>query len=112
MRYFPIFLDLEDQRVVVVGGGEQAAQKLRLLLKSSARIAVIAKHACDEVERLACAGRISLERRDFAPGDLDGCRLPGAATASLAEAAHVAAAARAMGIPLNVVDRPDLSSFI
>ena len=42
MRFFPVFLDLDHQPVLVVGGGEQAAQKIRLLLKTKARIRVLA----------------------------------------------------------------------
>ena len=74
MRTFPIFLDLEGSRVVVVGGGEQAAQKVRLLLKTPARIDVIHETLCDELSELAKCGRIGW-RRVFVPGALDGCRL-------------------------------------
>ena len=49
MRYFPIFLDLKDRPVVVVGGGEDALRKIRLLLKTDARIAVIAPALHDEL---------------------------------------------------------------
>lgn len=112
MRYFPIFLDLDGQKVLVVGGGEQAAQKLRLLLKTSARICVVAAEVCAEIEAAAAAGRLELQRRPFRPRDLADVRLAIAATDDEGETAGVAAAARAMGVPLNVVDRQDLSSFI
>ena len=42
MRYFPIFVDLNDRKVIVVGGGEEALRKVRLLLKTKARILVVA----------------------------------------------------------------------
>jgi uroporphyrin-III C-methyltransferase/precorrin-2 dehydrogenase/sirohydrochlorin ferrochelatase len=42
MRYFPLFLDLDNRKAVVVGGGEEALRKIRLLLKTKAKIAVIA----------------------------------------------------------------------
>jgi uroporphyrin-III C-methyltransferase/precorrin-2 dehydrogenase/sirohydrochlorin ferrochelatase len=113
MRYFPIFVDLDGQRVLVAGGGEQAAQKLRLLLKTSAELVVVAAGApCAEIEALAARGRIRLERRPFQPRDLDGARLAIAAVEDANEAARIAAAARAFGVALNVVDRPELSSFI
>ena len=112
MRYFPVFLDLDGQKVLVVGGGEQAAQKLRLLLKTSARVCVVAAGPCAEIEALAAAGRIELQRRTFQPRDLVDARLAIAALDDAAETARVAAAARGMGVPLNVVDRQDLSSFI
>jgi uroporphyrin-III C-methyltransferase/precorrin-2 dehydrogenase/sirohydrochlorin ferrochelatase len=112
MRYFPVFLDLGGQKVVVVGGGEQAMQKLRLLLKTSAHVGVVATAPCAEIENLAAVGRISLERRAFQPRDLAGARLAISALDSSDESARVAAAAHAMSVPLNVVDRQDLSSFI
>jgi uroporphyrin-III C-methyltransferase/precorrin-2 dehydrogenase/sirohydrochlorin ferrochelatase len=112
MRYFPVFLDLDGQKVLVVGGGEQAAQKLRLLLKTSAHVCVVAAEPCAEIEALAVAGRVTLERRAFQLRDLAGARLAIAAVDNEAEAARVSSAARAMGVPLNVVDRQELSSFI
>lgn len=112
MRYFPIFLDLDGQKVLVVGGGEQAAQKLRLLLKTSACICVVATEVCAEIEVAAAARTIELQRRAFRPRDLADVRLAIAASDDEDETAGVAAAARAMGVPLNVVDRQDLSSFI
>ena len=49
MRFFPVFLDLDHQPVLVVGGGEQAAQKIRLLTKTKARIRVVAQDVCAEI---------------------------------------------------------------
>jgi uroporphyrin-III C-methyltransferase/precorrin-2 dehydrogenase/sirohydrochlorin ferrochelatase len=107
MRYFPIFLDLADRLVVVIGGGEEALRKVRLLGKTGARIAVVAEALHDE---LAADPRVDWFARDFAPELLDGAAL--AISASPALDAAVAAAARARGIPVNAVDRPELSSFI
>jgi uroporphyrin-III C-methyltransferase/precorrin-2 dehydrogenase/sirohydrochlorin ferrochelatase len=112
MRFFPIFLDLDQATVLVLGGGEQAAQKLRLLQKTPARLVVMTGAACAEIEQLAATGRIELVRRPFRPRDLDGVRLVVAAVDDDALLASVASAARAMNVPLNVVDRQDLSSFI
>ena len=53
MRYFPIFYDLKDRLVVVVGGGEEALRKIRLLLKTEARIAVIARGSSSGAGRRA-----------------------------------------------------------
>ncbi|HET6468544.1 MAG TPA: bifunctional precorrin-2 dehydrogenase/sirohydrochlorin ferrochelatase, partial [Geminicoccaceae bacterium] len=112
MRYFPVFVDLEQAKLLIVGGGEQAAQKLRLALKTPALICVVAPSPCLEIEAAARRGRVRLERRGFRVSDLEGCRLAISATGDAAEAARVAAAARAAGVLLNAVDRPDLSSFL
>jgi uroporphyrin-III C-methyltransferase/precorrin-2 dehydrogenase/sirohydrochlorin ferrochelatase len=112
MRYFPVFLDLEQATVLVVGGGEPAAQKLRLLQRTPARLVVLAEVACAEIEQMAATGRVELVRRAFRPRDLDGARLAVAAIDDDAELAAVASAARAMSVPLNVVDRQELSTFL
>lgn len=112
MRYFPIFVDLDHQPVLVVGGGEQAAQKLRLLARTTARIKIVAPELCPELEAAVAAGTAEWLACAFSPEQLDGCRLAYAAIDDLAEAARIAFAARARGVPVNAIDRPQLCSFI
>lgn len=112
MKYFPIFADVEHAEVLVAGGGEQAAQKVRLLLKTNARITVIAETASPELETLARQGRLAIVRRPFAVADVAGKRLVYAATGDRQQDAAVSHAAQALGIPVNVVDAPELSTFI
>ncbi len=112
MRYFPVFADLEGADVLVAGGGEQAAQKVRLLRKTSARLWVVAEAANAELSALAHEGAIGLIARSFVDTDADGQRLVYAATGNRRQDAAVSAAARARGIPVNVVDAPELSTFI
>ena len=69
MQHFPIFLSVAGRRIVVAGGGETALAKLRLLLKTKARINVFAATPEPEVERLAAAGHLSLIRRPLEAGD-------------------------------------------
>jgi uroporphyrin-III C-methyltransferase/precorrin-2 dehydrogenase/sirohydrochlorin ferrochelatase len=112
VRYFPIFVDLDRQPVLIVGGGEQAAQKLRLLGRITARIRLVAETLCPELGAAVAEGRAEWLAQVFRPEQLDGCRLAYAATDDLALAARVAFAARARGVPINVVDRQQLCSFI
>jgi uroporphyrin-III C-methyltransferase/precorrin-2 dehydrogenase/sirohydrochlorin ferrochelatase len=112
MRYFPILADIDGAPVLVAGGGEQAAQKLRLLAKTAAHIAVVAETVSAEIEGLANAGVIRLVRRSFAADDVLGQRLVYAATGDRTRDAQVSRAAQALGIPVNVVDAPELSTFI
>lgn len=107
MRYFPIFYDLEGRKVVVVGGGEEALRKVRLLLKTSARISVIAPLLHDE---LASEPRVEWLARRFAPHLLDGAALVYAADSELNNLVSVEAKAR--GIPVNVIDGAEISTFI
>jgi uroporphyrin-III C-methyltransferase/precorrin-2 dehydrogenase/sirohydrochlorin ferrochelatase len=107
MRYFPIFYDLEGRKVVVVGGGEEALRKVRLLLKTNARILVIAPLLHDE---LASEPRVEWLARRFAPNLLDDAALVYAADPELNNLVSVEAKAR--GIPVNVIDGAEISTFI
>ena len=107
MRYFPIFFDLDGRPVTVVGGGEEALRKIRLLLKTGAVINVIAPELHEE---LAAERRVNWIARGYQAGLLDGAALVYSADAALNE--RVASDARALGIPVNAVDNPDISTFI
>lgn len=107
MRYFPIFVDLDNRPVTVVGGTEEALRKVRLLLKTGAVINVIAPALHEE---LAAERRVNWIAKGYHAGLLEGAALVYSADASLNE--RVAADARALGIPVNAVDNPDISSFI
>jgi uroporphyrin-III C-methyltransferase/precorrin-2 dehydrogenase/sirohydrochlorin ferrochelatase len=108
---FPLFLRLERRRAVVVGAGEDAAAKLRLLRPCGADLLVVASDPCDEVREMADAGQITLARREFAEADLAGAALCIIALADEAAALLAAEAARKAGVPVNAVDRPGLSDF-
>lgn len=111
-KTFPISLNLQDRPVLVVGGGETAARKLRLLLGYGPRLTVVAPDAVlPEVADLAASGRIVLHTRPFAAVDAFGHAVVFSAAGEPVDA-EVAAAARAANIPVNVVDRPDLSDFL
>jgi len=112
MRYFPVFLDLDGRKVVVAGGGEAASQKLRLILKTSAQISVFAKKISDEFSGEIRAGRIRLHRRAPNTADLTGAALVYAATGQDEADRSFAALAKAAKVPVNAVDRPDISDFL
>lgn len=109
MEYFPLSLNLKGQPCLVVGAGAVAARKIALLRKAGARITVVAREISDEVSRL---GDLTLHQRPFAATDVQGARLVISATDNLSVNEAVATAAKAQGIPVNVVDNPDLCTFI
>ena len=108
MEYFPVFLDLKRRPVLLVGGGEAALRKLRLLRKAGAEVTVVAPRILPEIEASAAA----LRRRGFVDGDVNGQTIIFAATGIEAVDDRVAEAARWANLPVNVVDRPAASSFI
>ncbi|HUO95843.1 MAG TPA: siroheme synthase CysG [Steroidobacteraceae bacterium] len=112
MRYFPLFVDLKDRAVVVVGGGAIAERKVALLAPSGARLTVVAPELSAGLAALRAAGRLVHTARAFAADDLDGARLVIAATGDRAVNGAVAAAAEARGILANVVDDLELSDAI
>ena len=63
MRYFPIFVDLNDAKIIVSGAGNVAVAKLRLLAKTSARISVYGVKPAPEIVSWAKEGKIFLFRR-------------------------------------------------
>lgn len=107
MRYFPIFFDLKHRPVVVIGGGEEALRKIRLLLKTEAHISVIAPALHDE---LAAEPRVNWVAKHYHTGLLEGAALVYSADPALNE--RVAADSTALGIPVNAVDNPGISTFI
>ncbi|MBL3562731.1 siroheme synthase CysG [Rhodovulum sulfidophilum] len=112
MQFFPIFLRSEGARIVVSGGSETALAKLRLLLKTRARIAVHAAEADPKILDWQAEGRLSWVARPVEAADLDGARLVYAATDDAAEDARVAGLARAAGVLFNIVDNREDSAFI
>ncbi|MBV8535969.1 MAG: uroporphyrinogen-III C-methyltransferase [Alphaproteobacteria bacterium] len=111
MEYLPLFFDLRDRPTLMVGGDAVAARRIDLLLRAGAAVRVVAHAVTPEIEALARAGRVQLDRRAFATSDVAGCVAVFGSGAD-AGAADVATAARAANIPVNIVDRPDLSTFI
>src|SRR4029453_2759797 len=110
MRYFPLFLDLDNRKAVVVGGGEEALRKIRLLLKTKAKITVIASILHDELLAYLKEGRLAWVSRSFVPSLLDEAALVYSADDALHH--EVSQAARDRGIPINAVDDAALSTFI
>jgi uroporphyrin-III C-methyltransferase/precorrin-2 dehydrogenase/sirohydrochlorin ferrochelatase len=112
MRYFPLFLDLKEKPVLLVGGGEVAARKFCLLVDAGARVTVVAPQLGAELEAARARGALVHQAREFTDTDIAGVWLVVAATDDRAVNAAVAAAANAVRLPCNVVDDRELSSFI
>jgi len=110
--YFAAFLDLRGKPGIVVGGGGVAALKAETLLRSGVRVTVIAPRLGERLAELVLLGALRHEGRRFQPGDLVGAEIAMAATDDAAVNAAVAAAARALKIPVNVADDAASSTFI
>ncbi len=112
MDYFPLFFNLQGQRVLVVGAGSVALRKVQLLERAHAAIAVVAPEVAPELSQLAAAGAIEVRLREFTAEDLEGARLVVVATSRRAVNRWIASLCEARGIPVNVVDDRKASRVI
>lgn len=110
--YYPVYLDLEGRRAVVIGGGEVAERKVENLLEAGAKVTLISPEATPRMEYLAGQGLIRWERRPYREGDLQGAFLAIAATDDQQVNRSVHREAAAGNILLNVVDVTHLCNFI
>ncbi|WP_421681504.1 uroporphyrinogen-III C-methyltransferase [Stutzerimonas urumqiensis] len=112
MDYLPLFHDLHDRLVLVVGGGEVALRKARLLLEAGARLRVVAPRIDPELEQLVVSAGGACMARAYEPSDMDGSVLVIAATDNDALNARLSQQAKEQGTPVNVVDSPALCTVI
>lgn len=112
MNFLPIFLNVRDKPCTVVGGGEVAARKVALLREAGARVTVVAPALVESLAALARDELIVHAARPFADEDVNAQHVVIAATNSEQVNRAVAQACQARGIPVNVVDTPDLCSFV
>jgi precorrin-2 dehydrogenase/sirohydrochlorin ferrochelatase len=112
MAYIPIFLDVTGRQCVVVGGGEVAARKVESILEASARVTVVSPSLSPPMEAIVAREQVTHLARNYERGDIRGCVLVYAATDDPKLHRELAAEARTLGIPVNVVDVPELCTFI
>ncbi|MBS4704964.1 siroheme synthase CysG [Aeromonas veronii] len=112
MDYLPIFCRLDNKPVLLVGGGEVAERKARLLLDAGAQLTVVAPELDPELAELAANGSIEWLAGEFVPEQLAGKWLVVAATDRREVNALVYQSANQARIFANVVDDPKRSSFI
>jgi len=112
MDYFPIFLDLKKRRCLLVGGGDVATRKGRMLAKAGAVLRVVAPEVSTELRELVAQHQGELFIREYQAGDIDGCVLAVTATDINHLNEKISADAKQKNIPVNVVDTPALCTYI
>jgi siroheme synthase-like protein len=108
LRHYPIFLDLKDRPILVVGAGKIALRKTRGLLEVGARVTVIAPECTEEFESLP----VRMVRRRFRASDLTGAMLVFAATNDRLTNHRIAIAAKGRGVFANIADSADECDFV
>ncbi len=112
MAYIPIFLDVTGRECMVVGGGEVAARKVESLLQAGAKVKVVSPSLSPQLSAVVAGGLVTHVARHYQPGDMSGCVIVYAATDDPKLQRDLVAEARALRILINVIDVPELCTFI
>ena len=111
MENFPIFLNLKKKSVLVIGGGDIALRKVKLLIKVKPEIKIIANRFCEELECLAKSNSIKLIKKSFVEADIVNPMIIIAATNNIKLNKTLSLLAKKKNILINVVDQPSLCTF-
>ena len=112
MQYLPVCLQVRNSPVVLVGGGTIATRKARLLLRAGANLNVVAPEITDELQQLLVEHGGNWQQSLYCETDLHGRMLVVAATPDRRVNEQIHADATALNLPVNVVDSPELCTFI
>jgi uroporphyrin-III C-methyltransferase/precorrin-2 dehydrogenase/sirohydrochlorin ferrochelatase len=111
LNAFPVFMRVESRLVVIVGGGAEALAKARLVGQSNAAVKIVAPNADPELVAWSAENGATLLDAEYGRDLLTGAVMVFAASGDAALDRRVADDSRALGIPVNAVDRPELCDF-
>jgi precorrin-2 dehydrogenase/sirohydrochlorin ferrochelatase len=111
-KYYPIYIDVEQRDILIVGGGEVCARKAETMLRYGARVTIVSLEATEEIRGWASDGKITLVLKPYEESDLEGRSIVIASTDDPCVNARVARDCRRRKIPVNVVDVTHLCEFI
>lgn len=109
MGYFPFFIDIENKKCVIVGGGKVALRKLEKLLPFNSKITVIAPEICDEIKE---NNKVNILQRNFADSDIEHAFMVISATDDNSLNAHIFELCQKNNILINTVDNKEKCGFI
>ena len=112
MDHLPIFINIRKKPCIVIGGGDIALRKINLLLKAQAKVDCLSPLFCKGIKNLSKDGHITLINKSFDQTDIKDYSIIIAATDDSSVNSSISAIAQVKKIPVNVVDSPELSSFI
>jgi len=105
-------MNVQGENCLVIGGGNVASRKVFMLLRAGAKVSVISPELCQDLTIRKNEGEIIHIERDFEDTDINSCKVVIAATDDKKVNVHVSELAKSKNIPVNVVDAPELCSFI
>lgn len=110
--YYPIYLDIEERPVLIIGGGNVCARKAETMRRYGARVTIVSPEFTEEIEGWGAAGDVTLRRKHYEEADLEGAAIVIASTDDQCVNGRIARDCRRRRIPVNVVDVTHLCEFI
>jgi len=110
--WYPIYIDIENRGVVIIGGGNVCARKAETMMKYGARVTVVSPAFTEEIEQWASDGKLTTRQKAYDESDLEGANIVIASTDDQSVNEQIAADCRRRRIPVNVVDVTPLCEFI
>ena len=110
--YYPAFIDIENKKVLVAGGGQVAKRKIEAFIEFGAKVNVLSISLCPDLERLSKNGQINFLGSEFHESHLDGMLIVVAATNNKEFNKKLSISAKKRGILVNAVDQPEDCNFI
>ncbi len=112
MDHLPIFINIRQRPCLVIGGGDIALRKINLLIKAQAKVDCLSPLFCEGIINLSKNGNVNLIDKSFEPDDMKDYTIIIASTDDSSVNSLISQLAKQAKIPINVVDSPELSSFI
>ncbi|MCD4805037.1 MAG: bifunctional precorrin-2 dehydrogenase/sirohydrochlorin ferrochelatase [Desulfobacterales bacterium] len=112
MRYYPVNLDIQNRKCLVVGGGSVGTRKVMTLLECGAVVTVVSSDVAEELLELAEKKMIELKRRPYESSDIDGMFLVIGATDNEELNRQINKDAEHQNKLCNIADRPEACNFI
>ncbi len=112
MRYYPVHLDINNRKVLVVGGGSVGTRKVKTLLDCGARVTVVSPEVSRQLRELAASGDIILAERSYQSEDLTGVFVVIGATDDETLNQQISSDADRLNTLCNIADRPEVCNFI
>jgi siroheme synthase-like protein len=110
--YYPIYIDIEDRAVAIIGGGAVCARKAETMMRYGARVTVVSPEVTVEIAAWEREGVLAVRHKLYDESDLEGVSIVIASTDDPCVNARVARDCRRRRVPVNVVDVTHLCEFI
>ena len=107
-KFLPISIDISDRKILIIGGGQCALKKIRILQRSGAQLEVVAKNIIDEVY----ATGVVCFRKKYEKSDLKGYLMLYSCTNNEALEQQIVQDGREAGVLVNIQDKPELCQFV